>query len=1341
MVPEQATKSTIGSRKAPSSGRRWMAFALAIAIMHGSASLGATYSWTAFAPTSTSGTYNWSSAGSWSSGTAVSGSTTIVTFGTATAGSGTSTVPDNSNTTSNLNYGETFILNQLTWIGSGNAAGTSYLTLTGDTLQFTNNNATLPKLDLSAATAPNATRPLPTINNNIILATGRAASSAAGLQLGVSSNNANLTINGVISGTGGFYKTGAGVVYLTATNTFTGDININRGNSSSGGVVMSGAGQLGATGTYGGNIGVTGSGAFTYNSSATQILTGSIGSSGGAATTGGTVLQMWGPGLLGLAGSSTYNGVTVVTGGTLQLGNANALGSNASGTTNGTSLRASAAGTVLDINGQAIAAEQLTVTGSSNSATVSLVNSNAAATGTWGGVITHATGLFTMGGAGSSVLSGTLSGAGNVSKANAGTVTLAAAQYTGTTGVNAGTLVFGAGSTMSGAGAINVAAGATLGIQSTLAHDITGSGTLSILAGGSLSAASIGTNSLSLVGASGSTAAFSNTAGSSLTGLGSVTLDGNTNLLFPVSNGLTSSGAISISGSSNLLTISGFASSGNTYTLLSGASLSSPGFISLTGSAVGGLTISLGSSGTSGRTTYAFSQTATARQLAVTAAADYWNGGASGVWDTTTANWQLDGAGANTTFVTGDDAVLGTAAAIAVDPAGITAGAITINNASGSVDLSGGALTATNLTRSATGSATIATNVTASQGVSVSGGSLATSGTLTITSGGLGVSGGSFNSSSTVTVSAGGLNVSGGGATLGAASTIAGGVTVTGGTAALNAANTVTGAVAVSGGGTLSLGDAGGAGSAAFSLNNGTLASTLSSGTLANAIALGSGGGTLSGANPLTLTGPITGPGTLTKTGAGEFVVSGSLGNATTGVAVGVAAGSSLRLTGVAKYLSTTATGTVDGTLTLDNTSLVLKGGTVASGTGTIALVGANTITGSTTFSTIAAPISGAGSLVMSANSSTTFVTLSGNNGYSGGTTLNYNVGMGSATAFGTGLITANRTDSNARINNVTGGSLTLANPVTTGTGFVFSITGSPIQLTGTITGSGIIRASGAGTIDLTQQTADTMQNIGSVDMGNGGTVWTSGTGNFGSNASILFSGTGATLLAKGNTGSILQDIKIGASSNVANVNANIDTGVFSISLAGVLSDLNSGTSGGLVKLGSGILTVTGSSTYSRDTTVSAGTLLVDGALYAGSVSGSTTTVAGGAALGGSGIINGNINFASGANFSFDPLTTLTTNGAAVTFGGFGISNVLNLGSSTAEGTYTLMNGSATFDFTNVINVGSGNAVDIGGGKTAYLQQGGGFQLVVVPEPTVFALLAAGGTSLLVAFRRRQRPA
>jgi len=135
-------------------------------------------------------------------------------------------------------------------------------------------------------------------------------------------------------------------------------------------------------------------------------------------------------------------------------------------------------------------------------------------------------------------------------------------------------------------------------------------------------------------------------------------------------------------------------------------------------------------------------------------------------------------------------------------------------------------------------------------------------------------------------------------------------------------------------------------------------------------------------------------------------------------------------------------------------------------------------------------------------------------------------------------------------------------------------------------------------------------------------------------------------------------------------------------------------------------------------------------------------TVSSAAVLGGSGTIGGGVIYNSGANFAFDPLTTLTVNGASVTFGGFGVANLQGLSSSTPDGTYTLMSGLTSFNLANVSNVGSGSAYSLGSGKTAYLQTAvspNSFQLVVVPEPTSALAVACGGVVALLVLGRRQR--
>jgi autotransporter-associated beta strand protein len=182
-------------------------------------------------------------------------------------------------------------------------------------------------------------------------------------------------------------------------------------------------------------------------------------------------------------------------------------------------------------------------------------------------------------------------------------------------------------------------------------------------------------------------------------------------------------------------------------------------------------------------------------------------------------------------------------------------------------------------------------------------------------------------------------------------------------------------------------------------------------------------------------------------------------------------------------------------------------------------------------------------------------------------------------------------------------------------------------------------------------------------------------------------------------------------------------------SYAGAIEDGAVGMT--LTKTGDGIQTLGGTSTYTGDTLVSAGTLFVNGSLSSAT---NDVTVATTGAIGGDGSIAGNLAFASGADFVFSVSNTLDVTGA-VTFGGFGIADLAGLDSSVALGTYTLING-GTVDFTNVINVGAGNAVSLGGGKLAYLQEGS-LQVVVaaIPEPRA-ALL--GGLGLLGLLRRRR---
>ncbi len=174
----------------------------------------------------------------------------------------------------------------------------------------------------------------------------------------------------------------------------------------------------------------------------------------------------------------------------------------------------------------------------------------------------------------------------------------------------------------------------------------------------------------------------------------------------------------------------------------------------------------------------------------------------------------------------------------------------------------------------------------------------------------------------------------------------------------------------------------------------------------------------------------------------------------------------------------------------------------------------------------------------------------------------------------------------------------------------------------------------------------------------------------------------------------------------------------------------------GLAKLGTGTLELTANSSYSGGTIVKAGSLLVSNT--AGSATGTgLVTVQSGAAIGGNGSVGGSLSLLSGANIVFSLTDTLDVNGSTVAFGGLSIANILGLDGSVAEGSYTLIGGSATFDFSNVSNWGVGNATSIGGGKSAYFEAGS-LKVVVIPEPSSFLLVMTGLAAGVLAFRRRK---
>jgi autotransporter-associated beta strand protein len=173
-----------------------------------------------------------------------------------------------------------------------------------------------------------------------------------------------------------------------------------------------------------------------------------------AVTVGGNMLT--------LSGNNTYSGVTTInSGGTLKLGSTLALGSSANTIVN--------SGGVLDLNGQAIASELVTLNGTGISSGGALINSSGTGA-SLGGAITLGS-ASSIGGSGDMTLSGAIGGGNSLTKVGTDTVTLTAANgYTGATMINSGVLNIQNNTALGTvAGGVTVASGAALQLQGGIA--------------------------------------------------------------------------------------------------------------------------------------------------------------------------------------------------------------------------------------------------------------------------------------------------------------------------------------------------------------------------------------------------------------------------------------------------------------------------------------------------------------------------------------------------------------------------------------------------------------------------------------------------------------------------------------------------------------------------------------------------------------------------------------------------------------------------------------------------------------------------------------------------------
>jgi len=478
--------------------------------------------------------------------------------------------------------------------------------------------------------------------------------------------------------------------------------------------------------------------------------------------------------------------------------------------------------------------------------------------------------------------------------------------------------------------------------------------------------------------------------------------------------------------------------------------------------------------------------------------------------------------------------------------------------------------------------------------------------------------------------------------------------------------------------------------------------------------------------------------------------------------------GSSIRLTGAILGGPTTViTNAGNGTATLTGTvpstfagTFVVTGSTsggmsltpqvmasAAKVTNNYALTIANSVASATT-STL---IEGTGSVLVNGSQK---VTITGSNTYGGGTRVASDVGIvklwdGSTGSLGSGGITASGADGRIFWD---GPETTITFDTSVNTGNLpterlgFAGTGKTYVLTGQVSGTGWLRASSGAVLDLRQQTAATNTNLGGVEIGNA-TVIANGDENLGGGA-LSFTGTSSVLDLRA-SGTLNRSVTVGVTSGSA-IAAQINTNANSVTLSGSVSDTALTTGGGLVKLGSGRLTLAQPASYSGPTQIAAGTLALTSGTLAGIVSGSgalvksgsgTLSLSGANTLTGSTTVQGGrLQLASGGALASSRLVPLAggtvtlTPGLQATVGGLapnagGLVDVGNgmvtvaAGLSAADMVTAIVTGMGDGSWNGTSGITSSVAATSGGDRTVgWLDNGDG--------SVTFAFAAAGDTNL-----------
>jgi autotransporter-associated beta strand protein len=405
--------------------------------------------------------------------------------------------------------------------------------------------------------------------------------------------------------------------------------------------------------------------------------------------------------------------------------------------------------------------------------------------------------------------------------------------------------------------------------------------------------------------------------------------------------------------------------------------------------------------------------------------------------------------------------------------------------------------------------------------------------------------------------------------------------------------------------------------------------------------------------------GGAAGSGPLGVGGNGGFGGGGAAGGLTPGSG-GFAGGNGTTASGGgggglggAIFVSKGAMLTLSGNINLNSPNAVVAGaGAIHNGTALgpdIFLMSSGTIDfANTTTVTVTTPIEsdqgiGGGSVTTGGltMSGTGILDLRGNTGavrpYTGSNSFN-----GGTTIISADLNLGNNSNVMPLVSNpmiFNGGTLELATGFTTtsrettlnsGGGTVQADTGVSATFNGSVSGLGELRKTGTGTLTLNgtnTYTGGTTINAGTLALT---------TTSFNPSGFVNISGSGAAFDISGAGGNITIGDFSGVSGSLLHLGAN--TLIFGTSNSTTFAGNGDGVGGGLTKQGSGIFTIssTSTNTYTGPTTIQAGTVVVDGTITV-----STTTVNSGATLMGTGTVAQTI--VNGTIIAGDNLTTIST--------------------------------------------------------------------------------------------------